>query len=155
MSWRDVQRLSVENAVIVNPGDSDWRLTGANRTYNHKYGFGTFDTYQLIQAAKKYQVVNPQTSIVSKSDDLGLSIPQGLMGVAHALVITEADIIAAGMKRLEHITVTVLIEHQRRGDIAIHLTSPSKFVSRLVEVRSFDSSDSGFPNWKMMSVAHW
>jgi kexin len=43
LSWRDVQRLSLENAVIVNSGDADWKKNAAGRLYNHKYGCFVFD----------------------------------------------------------------------------------------------------------------
>ncbi|KAI8811962.1 galactose-binding domain-like protein [Cladochytrium replicatum] len=65
--------------------------------------------------------------------------------VESLFTVKEADIKANNFKRLEHITVTVTIEHQRRGDVEVTLTSPHGIVSH----------KAGFSNWTFMSVAHW
>lgn len=155
LSWRDVQRLSIENAVIVNPSDEDWFHNGANRLYNHKYGYGTFDTYKLLESAKLYKRIGTQTKIEAESGKLDLEIPQNTTGVSSTITITEADIKKSDLFRLEHIQITIDIQHTRRGDIAISLVSPSNFTSKLMESRSYDGANNGFKGWTMMSVAHW
>lgn len=152
LTWRDVQRLSVENAIIVNPTDHDWAANGAGRNYSHKYGYGTFDTYTLIEAAKSYKLVSPQTSITVESKlPAPLSIPHGGDGLSQKLqVVGWAD-----LSRLEHVEVWVKIVHPKRGEVGIKLISPSGFESRLMEPRRWDASKDGFDNWRMMTVAHW
>ena len=44
---------------------------------------------------------------------------------------------------------------QERGDIAVHLTSPSGTVSTLLGYRVADDSQEGYINWPFMSVMFW
>lgn len=57
--------------------------------------------------------------------------------------------------KLEHITIRVWIEHQRRGDVEVELISPSGVSSVLARQRRFDEADGGFQGWKFMSMKHW
>ncbi|KAJ1328843.1 hypothetical protein BSLG_009887 [Batrachochytrium salamandrivorans] len=63
LSWRDVQRLTVENAIPVNLQDTDWIKTHADRLYNHKYGYGIIDAYQIVEATKSFVNLNPQVNL--------------------------------------------------------------------------------------------
>ncbi|KAJ3369238.1 pheromone processing endoprotease [Kappamyces sp. JEL0680] len=145
LNWRDVQRLTVENSIVVNPNDPDWRKNGVSRMYNHKYGYGTFDSYKLLQAAKRYVTVGPQTSIRLESQRLNKTIPQDSTGISHSINVDHSVLASSRLYRLEHVQVQVFIEHQRRGDISIQLVSPSNSTSTLVESRKFDDSAAGFP----------
>jgi kexin len=89
------------------------------------------------------------------SGPIDTDIPNGDVGVSHSIQITDEDIKSNKLKRLEHVTITVKIDHQRRGDISIHLISPNNFVSRMVEARSRDDNTEGYDEWAMMSVAFW
>ena len=153
LTWRDVQRITVENAVIVNPTDDDWQKNGVGRMYNHKYGYGTFDTYTMIKAAQGYVKVAKQTVVEHQNGNLSAHIPPG--GVSNTIQILPLHIQNANLTRLEHVVVAVTIDHQRRGDVSISLKSPSGFQSRLIETRSGDNDANGFQGWEMLSVAHW
>ena len=64
----------------------------------------------------------------------------------HALRITQADVQyntdkSKHVRFLEHVKVKVTIEHPRRGDLEIKLTSPMGTVSVLLERRMFDRSN--------------
>jgi subtilisin-like proprotein convertase family protein len=155
LNWRDVQRLTVETAVIVNPTDEDWKQNGANRKFNHKYGYGTFDAYKLIEAAREYRTVGEQVVLKMESEWLNRTIPFKQEGVRDSFIVTEELIRTHGLSRLEHVVVSVNITHERRGDVEIYLTSPFGMVSRLIETRMFDEANTGFPNWEMSSNAHW
>lgn len=151
-----MQRLTVENAVVVNPKDSDWHTNSAGRQYNHKYGYGTFDTWKLIESAKSYKNVGEQTQVVVESEVINGDIPaMNVTGLSNSITITKDGLAKAGLTRLEHVEVHVYIKHDHRGDVAISLTSPFGFKSQLIESRQYDGADSGFPGWRMMTVAHW
>ena len=154
MTWRDVQRLSVESAIQVNPADPDWVVNGAGRPYSHKYGYGTFDTYALLERTKTFKNVGPQAKISLKSSPtLDLAIPgQSTDGVTTSLIVSKESL--KGLKRLEHVEVTVRIAHPKRGELGLNLISPSGFVSKVMEPRRWDDSPD-FNDWTMMSVAHW
>lgn len=138
--------MTVENAVIVNPTDPDWQTNGVGRPYNHNYGYGTFDTWKLIESAKVYKNVGLQTKIVVDSEQVMKDIPaKNDLGISNSITITKELLTKAGLTRLEHVEVHVYITHERRGDVAISLTSPSKFKSQLIESRKSDKATSGFP----------
>ncbi|KAJ1328813.1 hypothetical protein BSLG_009900 [Batrachochytrium salamandrivorans] len=156
LSWRDVQRLTVENAIPVNLQDTDWIKTHADRLYNHKYGYGIIDAYQIVEATKSFVNLNPQVNLTIDLQQVRRVIPPFRPeGVSEFLTVTPEMVSQARLMRLEHITVTVDIKHTRRGDITIHLVSPLNVQSRLIEGRNFDESGDGFKNWTMMTVMHW
>ena len=61
----------------------------------------------------------------------------------------------ANLARLEHVTVTMNVEHTRRGDLSVDLISPEKFVSHIATARKHDEHEGGYDDWTFMSVAHW
>jgi kexin len=146
-----VQRLTVENAAIVNPKDEDWQTNGAGRKFNHKYGYGTFDAYKLIEASKHYTILRNQSLLELGSQGLNASIPY--QNYTENIIHVNESMLT--ISRLEHVTVKVNITHQRRGDVEIWLTSPFGTISRLIESRMYDEATTGYPDWEMSSNAHW
>lgn len=76
-------------------------------------------------------------------------------GVQSTYEITQEMLDGSNFERLEHVTVRVWIEHQRRGDVEVQLTSPSGIKSVLARQRRLDEDASGFQGWKFMSMKHW
>ncbi|KAJ3037293.1 pheromone processing endoprotease [Rhizophlyctis rosea] len=155
LTWRDFQHLTVRTAVQVNPTDSSWALTAAGRPYSHKFGYGKLDAWAIVEAAKTYTKVAPQTNFTSSVVTVNKDIPNDDEGVTSHVLVSESDLKGAGLGRLEHVTVTVDITHQRRGDVVVKLTSPGNVESRLAMGRAYDADGNGFRNWTFMSVAHW
>ncbi|CEG80867.1 Putative Proprotein convertase PC7 (Fragment) [Rhizopus microsporus] len=160
LTWRDLQHLCVQTAVPVTTDDSDWKQLPSGRLYNHKFGYGKLDAYALIEAAKEFKPVGPQTWLELPSpfkkrsipDSTGLKTRKALKSIVH---VTKEMVQAAGLLRLEHVTATVNIEHQRRGNLVINLESPHQVRSELATRRNLDKSTDGIVNWKFMSVKHW
>ncbi|GAA5841986.1 hypothetical protein JCM11251_001437 [Rhodosporidiobolus azoricus] len=160
LTWRDMQHLCVRTAVQVNPNDPDWQLTTAGRPYNHKYGYGKLDAWAIVDAAKRWELVKPQAWWTSPS-----SAPPGVTegrgrritsdGATATLDVSRADLDKANFEKLEHVTIIVFIEHQRRGNIEVELVSPNGMKSVLARPRRFDESDTGMMGWVFMSVKHW
>ncbi|KAI8967014.1 peptidase S8/S53 domain-containing protein [Mycotypha africana] len=160
LTWRDLQHLCVQTAVPVNTLDDDWKMLPSGRIYNHKFGYGKLDAYRLIEAAKNFILVNQQTWLELPSPFKKRAIPDssGLKtrkALKNTVLVTEEMIQAAGLLRLEHITATVNIVHDRRGDLVVDLVSPNQVVSNLATRRHLDNDKSGMQNWKFMSVKHW
>ncbi|KAI8328486.1 peptidase S8/S53 domain-containing protein [Chlamydoabsidia padenii] len=160
LTWRDLQHLCVQTAVPVDLKDKDWKLLPSGRMFNHKYGYGKLDTWAIVEAAKEFEKVNKQTFLELPVRMNKTAIPDSTSGkhkkpLQSVVQVTEEMIKAAGMSRLEHITATINIEHQRRGDIQIVLSSPNKVESELATVRLGDISADGIVNWKFMTVKHW
>ncbi|WWC88034.1 uncharacterized protein L201_002937 [Kwoniella dendrophila CBS 6074] len=76
-------------------------------------------------------------------------------GITSIFEVTKDMLKDSNFERLEHITVRVWIDHQRRGDVEVEITSPNDVTSVLARPRRFDDADTGFPGWKFMSLKHW
>ncbi|RKP27327.1 peptidase S8/S53 domain-containing protein, partial [Syncephalis pseudoplumigaleata] len=155
LTWRDIQHLTVRSALPFNLDDGSWSKTAVGLMHSNLHGFGKIDTYGIVELAKNHTLVNPQTSIESKLSVVNQTIPHGEHGVNNTIVLTQAEMDAHQFQRLEHITVTADISHQRRGDVEVYLVSPQNTVSKLSAMRKNDESKDGFRNWTFMTVKHW
>jgi kexin len=155
LSWRDMQYLAMDTAVPINLDSGDWQDTTIGKKFSHTYGYGKLDSYAIVEAAKTWKKVKPQAWYYSPWIHVNQGIPQGDHGVAVGFEVTEEMLKEANLERLEHVTVTMNIEHGRRGDLSVDLISPNNIVSHLSVTRKFDDSTSGYDDWTFMSVAHW
>jgi len=151
LGWRDVQEILLRSAKKVNPSDADWKAPVApdNINHNHKFGGGLIDAAAAVGLATAWTNLGEQLKRTIAQTGLSVAIPtQNATGVTREFTVAAQDNI-----RVEHVTVTVNINHTARGNLKITLTSPSGTVSRLAEVHS-DSGDN-FPNWTFMTVRNW
>ena len=151
LGWRDVQEILLRSAKKVNPSDADWKAPVApdNINHNHKFGGGLIDAAAAVGLAAAWTNLGEQLKRTVAQTGLSVAIPnQNTTGVTREFTVAAQDNI-----RVEHVTVTVNINHTARGNLKITLTSPSGTVSRLAEVHS-DSGDN-FPNWTFMTVRNW
>lgn len=156
LGWRDLQYLCVETAVPFNLEDDDWQDTPSGHKFNHKFGYGKLDAYAMVEKAKIWGKVKAQSwfhsPIIAVNEALGSELHQQ---VTSYFDISEEDILKANLQRVEHITVTVNIDHERRGDVTIDLISPGGTLSNLATTRRHDISREGFQEWTLMTVKHW
>ncbi|PGH20707.1 hypothetical protein AJ80_03467 [Polytolypa hystricis UAMH7299] len=155
LTWRDVQHLIVQTAVPVNPDDGSWQETIIGKKFSHDYGYGKVDAYSLVKLAQEWELVKPQAWFHSPWLKIKRDIPQGDKGLASTFDITEEMLKKDNFERVEHVTVTMNVEHTRRGDISVELRSPSGIISHLSTTRSPDDVQAGYVDWTFMSVAHW
>ncbi|KAF3919674.1 Kexin [Dactylellina cionopaga] len=155
LTWRDMQYLCVEAAVPVNENDVDWDVTTIGKKFNHKYGFGKLDAVKLVEAARKWTLVKPQSWFHSPVLHVDHAIPNGDKGLSSSIVITKEQIENANLERLEHVTITIDLAHTRRGDLDVDLISPKGIRSRIAVQRPRDSSTDGYKEWTFMTVKHW
>ena len=151
LGWRDVQEILMRSAKKVNPTDTDWKVpvAPANINHNHKFGAGLIDATAAVNLAQAWTNLSAQIVRTNSQTGLSVAIPnQNTTGITREFIIAATNNI-----RVEHVTVTVNINHTARGNLRITLTSPSGTVSRLAEVRS-DSNDD-YANWKFMTVRNW
>lgn len=76
-------------------------------------------------------------------------------GISSSFEVTSGMISDSNFEVMEHVTVRVWIDHQRRGDVEVEIKSPSGITSVLARQRRFDDADTGFPGWKFMTLKHW
>ncbi|KAG0265867.1 pheromone processing endoprotease [Actinomortierella ambigua] len=162
LSWRDVQALLVQTAQPVSLDDEDWKPTATGRLFNHRFGYGRLDAYALVEAAKTFKTLGPPVFIESPVLVVQKEIPQDEKGILAVFEVQNTSLADDGktttMKRLgklEHVTVTVNIAHERRGDVEVTLISPLGVESHLGVPRLLDQSKDGFVDWTFMTVKHW
>lgn len=151
LGWRDVQEILMRSARKVNPSDADWKTPVApgNINHNHKFGAGLVDATAAVNMAIGWNNLTTQLKRTVAQTGLSVAIPnQNTTGITREFVVPAQDNL-----RVEHVTVTVNINHTPRGNLRISLTSPSGTVSRLAEVRS-DANDN-YANWTFMTVRNW
>lgn len=154
LTWRDLQHILVLTAVPVNEQD-DWDTTSIGRKYSHTYGYGKLDAYAIVEKAKSIELLKPQAWFNSPWLHVKHPIPQGVEGLLSTFEVTKEALEKANLERVEHVTVTMNINHTRRGDISVELRSPTKMVSHLSVTRRLDDAAFGYVDWTFMSVAHW
>lgn len=165
LTWRDIQHLCVQSAVSINPEDPDWETTATGRKYSYKYGYGRLDAYRFVEMARDWNMVKPQAWILMAAVEIeGAKMVNGTMvggepitkaGVKSTMKVTAAQMVGNNFEKLEHVTVKVWIDHTRRGDVEVSLTSPNGIRSVLAGPRKFDESPTGFPGWQFMTLKHW
>lgn len=155
LTWRDMQWLTVLTAVTLENDDDEWQNTSIGKPYNHQYGFGKLDAWALVSAAQTFQPVKPQAWYFSPWQHVRAAIPQGDVGLSSHYSVTASMLADANLERLEHLTVTMNVEHTRRGDLSVELRSPHGIASHLSTARRSDDYRGGYEDWTFMSVAHW
>ncbi|KAJ2923464.1 hypothetical protein H1R20_g13638, partial [Candolleomyces eurysporus] len=166
LTWRDVQHLCVQTARQINPEDEDWEKTAVGRYYSYKYGFGVLDAEKYVKAAQTWELVKPQAWFDTPTVRLengtmdsngtfagGTFIAPG--GINSTITVTKEMLAERNFETLEHINVKVWINHTRRGDVEVKVTSPNNITSVLASRRQADGATTGFPGWIFMSVKHW
>jgi kexin len=155
LTWRDIQWLTVLTAIPIDQPQDDWQDTPLGRRFSHASGYGKIDAYAIVEAAKNWTNVKPQAWFFSPWMHVRHAIPEGEQGIASSFEITEQMIKDANLERIEHVTVTMNVEHTRRGDLSVELRSPQGIVSYIATSRRRDEANSGYDDWTFMSVAHW
>jgi kexin len=154
LTWRDMQWLTVMTAVPFET-PSDWTKTTLGRSFSHQFGYGKLDAYAIVEAAKTWKNVKPQAWFYSPWMHVRKPIPQGDKGLASVFEVTQKMLKEANFERVEHITLTMNIEHTRRGDLSVELISPDGIASHLSTARKDDDASAGYVDWTFMSVAHF
>ncbi|KAJ5172987.1 hypothetical protein N7492_005580 [Penicillium capsulatum] len=155
LTWRDLQHLMVQTAVPVSEDDGSWQMLPSGRKFSHDWGYGKVDTYSMVQLARDWKLVKPQAWFSSPWLRVHKTIPQGAHGLVTQYNVTEEHLKGANFARLEHVTVTMNVNHTCRGDLSVELRSPAGVTSVLSVTRKDDKAKVGYVDWTFMSVAHW
>jgi kexin len=166
LTWRDMQHIAVRTAVKVNAEDPDWDTTVAGRPFSYKYGYGKLDAFHYVTAAQAWKLVKPQAwmelpaiqinnGTMNLLNEMSGGEVIGAGGVESKATVTKEMMDEHNLESLEHVTIRVWIEHNRRGDVEIELTSPNGIKSILAGKRNGDVAKTGFPGWRFMTLKHW
>ncbi|ODH14032.1 hypothetical protein ACO22_06720 [Paracoccidioides brasiliensis] len=155
LTWRDVQYILLETAIPINLNESDWQDTATGKKFSHEYGYGKVDAYSAVHLAMTWKLVKPQAWLHSPWLQVYADIPQGDKGLASSFEVTKELLMRNNVERLEHVTLTMNINHTRRGDLSVELRSPTGTVSYLSTTRKLDDLRAGYVDWTFMSLVHW
>lgn len=154
LTWRDLQHILVQTAVPINEQEQ-WDKTFIGKKFSHTYGYGKLDAYGIVEAARYWELVKPQAWYNSPWLHVRHPIPQGVEGLLSTFEVTKDALQNANFEKVEHITVTMNVNHTCRGDLSVELRSPTNVVSHLSVARRLDKAKYGYEDWTFMSVAHW
>lgn len=155
LTWRDLQYLTMDTAVPVEDDEAVWQKTAIGKKFSHTFGYGKIDSWALVEKARDWQLVKPQAWLFSPWIHVKEAIPEGDEGLSVTFEVTKDMMKDANLARLEHVTVTMNVEHTRRGDLSVDLISPEGVVSHLSVSRRLDTHQGGYDDWTFMSVVHW
>jgi kexin len=150
-----MQYLAMMSSVRVDDETAEWQETAIGRHFSHTYGYGKVDSWGLVELARDWEPVKPQAWFFSPWLHIKKDIPEGDDGLIVDFVVTEEMLKEANLERLEHVTVTMNVEHTRRGDLSVDLVSPANVISRIATARKSDEYKGGYDDWTFMSVVHW
>lgn len=149
LGWRDVQEILIRSATFVDQQDGGWFVNAAGLRFNNKYGAGLINASNAVALAQSWVNLDPHTNAAVEAAGLSLAIPDN----STAGVTQELPFLRGNM-RLEHVTLTVDIQHSRRGDLEIELISPSGTRSVVAEPRPADGT-ANLNGWTFMTVQFW
>ncbi|RMI97943.1 hypothetical protein CDV36_016167 [Fusarium kuroshium] len=155
LTWRDLQYLAMDTALPIEGDEANQQDTAIGKKFSHTFGYGKIDSWALVEKARDWELVKPQTWFFSPWIHVKKAIPEGRDGLSVTFEVTKDMLKDANVARLEHVTVTMNVEHQRRGDLSVDLISPENVVSHLAVSRERDAKAEGYVDWTFMSVVHW
>lgn len=152
LTWRDVQYL-VRNSAKEFDTDSKWQTTADGKKYHNSFGYGLLDGVSLIENAKDWKLVKPQTWLIGGRNEVNLPIKNEWQEVEYEVTKEAWD--SQDLERIEHVRVLVDYQHDVRGSLTFQLQSPSGILSELVAPRGRDRYSDPVKNWYFMSLVHW
>lgn len=145
----------MHTAAHVDDDEANWQTTSIGKKFSHTFGYGKVDSYAIVEMARDWQLVKPQAWFFSPWIHVNKDIPEGKDGLAVVFEVTEDMLKEANLERLEHVTVTMNVNHTRRGDLSVDLISPDNVISHIATDRKVDEFAGGYDDWTFMSVVHW
>ncbi|XP_028402648.1 proprotein convertase subtilisin/kexin type 7-like [Dendronephthya gigantea] len=153
LSWRDIQHLIVYSSVQHDVDPLDYTTNGAGFHHSHKYGFGLMDSWRLVNLAKVWTSVPWMVSWSTPVVQVNKYIPRSSSQLIETYYVQQRDLVE--FSSLEHVTLTVNIDHKYRGSVLISVISPAGTESKLATERQQDSSAEGFIDWTFSTVRCW
>lgn len=159
LTWRDIQHLTVltskRNTLHDINGRFNWKTNGVGLEYNHLFGFGVLDAGAMVKAAKNWVTVPSRFHC-----DAGyINTTYPLQGSEPLVLTIDTDACkgtSSEVNFIEHVQAILTIKASRRGDLILHLTSPSGTESMILNRRPLDDDDTnGFYRWPFMTTQTW
>lgn len=161
LTWRDMQHLLVISAVPFNLNDPSWFTNGIGRPYSTHFGYGKIDALRLVESARTHKLKNPPLIRSLPWLPVKRSIEAAPEGIVSSYLNLDYSFHwkyfeLAEILKLERVSVSVQIQHGRRGDLVFKLCSPSGTCVPLTSPRpEDDDSQLGLMGWTFSTVAFW
>ena len=161
LTWRDMQHLLVTTAVPFNLEDPSWFTNGVGRLYSTHFGYGKIDAHRLVTAARTVTLKSPPQIRSFPWILVKRSIEAAAEGVVSSSLNLDYDLHwnyfeLAEISKLERVSVSVQVQHGRRGDLVFRLCSPSGTCVPLTSPRPLDDdATEGLMGWTFSTVAFW
>ncbi|KII65327.1 PC3-like endoprotease variant B [Thelohanellus kitauei] len=152
LGWRDIQHLIVHSSTLTSPLDKGWQINGAGHHFNHKFGFGKLDAYNMVQMARRWKNVGPQRICNTFKLESPVILPSNGSLELHVQSDGCKFSPANFVTKLEHVVLRMSFDAITRGSISIGLTSPMKTYSQMLSRRSRDIEET---DWNYMTVFNW
>ncbi|XP_060593632.1 furin-like protease kpc-1 isoform X2 [Ruditapes philippinarum] len=157
LTWRDVQYITLMTARPLP--DGQWVTNGVGRQVSLRYGYGLMDATAMVELAEKWTVVPTQHICEVQSGRVSVEKNKITIPDSGYEEMLDTDACAGNTNEinfLEHVQAKITLKSKRRGDIVIHLTSPSGTRSTILPQRPNDGDRvKGFNNWQFLSVHFW
>lgn len=148
LGWRDVQEILIRSATVNQPSDPGWVTNRAGLHFNHEFGAGLVNAGGAVTLATNWTNLGTQIPFVARQTNLSIAIPDNTTnGVVLTIPVVNSNL------RIEHVRLQVDIQHFRRGDLEISLTSPSGITSQLA--RPHNDSNPNYAGYTFMTVHNW
>jgi subtilisin family serine protease len=112
LGWRDVQEILIQSARKVDAFDRGWIENGAGFDFHYGYGAGMIDAAAAVDMSVSWQNLTDQQSNEKSIGPVNASIRDNRSsGVDRTFTLSGTNL------RIEHVLLTVDIEHPYRGDL--------------------------------------
>ncbi len=138
LGYRDVQEILAYSARQIDSSDPGWEFNGATNWnggglhVSHDYGFGLIDAHAAVRLAETWTETSTFASLttVSASSTPNVAIRDANRGNKPG-VVKDTITISDGLN-IDHVVVTLNLDHTWIGDLTVTLTSPDGTESLLI-----------------------
>ncbi len=145
LGWRDVQHVLALSARKNDPDHMSWQQTAAGLWYSHAYGFGIANATAAIELSRRWTLLDDERYISMRT------APYRTVGNTVTSGAEEFEFVVSDDGVVEFVDVYVTIEHDRRGDLDIWMTSAGGTRSQLALPHNDEQAD--FNRWRFGSRA--
>lgn len=153
LTKRDVEHVLAKGATKVDPWNRDWHTNNRGYHHNHHYGFGNLVIPKLLDVLKHHTLVPKEKTFKTKTYTFkNNNLIPNIAGKPW-----KYDIITGGtgITFIEHVMLSIKINHPKRGEAAITLHSPEGGSSRLSEKHNDNHKNFPYGGWTFSTVRHW